>query len=147
MAGFAPDAGPSMGATMTTFRVTPTNGTPATTAPKSRMGGGSFVPVNGAPTNGSQVNGGQPAGPPTIPLSARKAAPLDLSTVERRDNNPPAPPPPKTNRLFGLTEAPTFRPTAEEFKDPILYIASIREEGQKYGIVKIVPPENWNPPF
>jgi hypothetical protein len=49
--------------------------------------------------------------------------------------------------MFGLKEAPTYRPTAEEFKDPVQYIAKIREEAAKFGIAKIVPPDSWNPPF
>jgi len=43
-----------------------------------------------------------------------------------------------------LPSAAIFRPTEEEFKDPMKYIASIRTEGQKYGICKIIPPsEKW----
>ncbi len=42
--------------------------------------------------------------------------------------------------------APTFRPSIEEFKDPIAYIASISHEAEKYGVVKIQPPKGWNPP-
>jgi histone demethylase JARID1 len=49
--------------------------------------------------------------------------------------------------MFGLQEAKTYRPTAEQFKDPLQYIQSIREEGQKYGIIKIIPPDTWNPAF
>ncbi len=33
-----------------------------------------------------------------------------------------------------------FRPSRDEFKDPLLYIERIRPEAEKYGIVKIVPP-------
>ena len=51
------------------------------------------------------------------------------------------------NRLFGIPEAPTFRPTEDEFRDPMEYIRRIAPEGRKYGIVKIIPPETWNPPF
>ncbi|KAH7134986.1 PLU-1-like protein-domain-containing protein, partial [Dendryphion nanum] len=142
MVEFTPQNGPSMGATMTTFRVAGGhNGTgspaPGPAAAKSRMGATLQPAVNGAP----------PAGAGNIPLSARKAQPLDLATVERRGHGPPNRDPPKTNRMFGLNEAPTYRPTAEEFKDPLQYIAKIREEAQRFGIAKIVPPDSWNPAF
>lgn len=139
MVDYMPPAGASTGATMTTFRVAADNALPdgASTGPKSRMSG------VGVP----HTNGAQPNGVPTIPLSARKAQPLDLATVERRGYGAPNNLPPKPNRMFGLQESPTYRPTAEQFKDPIQYIQSIREEAQKYGIVKIIPPDSWNPPF
>ena len=90
----------------------------------------------------------------TLPLSFRKAVPLDLSTVQRRvpPKNPSADgrakeEPRKENRHFGLEECPTFRPSTEEFERPFEYIRSIAEEGKKYGIVKIIPPDTWNAPF
>lgn len=37
-------------------------------------------------------------------------------------------------------EAPVFIPTAEEFKNPLLYIQKIRPLAEKFGICKIKPP-------
>jgi histone demethylase JARID1 len=83
-----------------------------------------------------------------IPLSARHAEALDLSTVERR-GQPTASKEPdyKVSRPHGLKEAPTFRPTEEEFKNPMEYIRKIAPEGRKFGILKIIPPDGWNPDF
>lgn len=39
-----------------------------------------------------------------------------------------------------LPEAPVFRPTREEFADPLAYISSIRAAAEPWGICKIVPP-------
>lgn len=50
-------------------------------------------------------------------------------------------------RPYGLQEAPTFYPTEEEFKDPLEYMSKIAPEGKKYGICRIIPPDNWRPPF
>ncbi|XP_062141947.1 lysine-specific demethylase 5 [Drosophila sulfurigaster albostrigata] len=44
-------------------------------------------------------------------------------------------------------ECPVFRPTAEEFKNPLAYISKIRSVAEKCGIAKILPPEKWSPPF
>ena len=130
MADSIPAGGPSSGI-MSSFRVA--NGSASATPKTSRMGGTAAPSLSTPNTN--------------PPLSSRRAPPLDISTVERRGQGPPNNPQPKSNRMFGLKEAPTFWPTAEEFRDPLSYIQKIREEGEKYGIAKIVPPDSWNPPF
>ncbi|KAI5780878.1 PLU-1-like protein-domain-containing protein [Geopyxis carbonaria] len=102
-------------------------------------------------TNGASTSSGTPVPLPqqpayqTAPLSSRKAQALDMTTVERRI--PGVREAPKQMRPHGLQEAPTYTPTADQFKDPMEYIKSISEEGRKFGIVKIIPPEGWQPEF
>ena len=49
------------------------------------------------------------------------------------------------------SDAPTFRPTADEFADPLKYIAAIRADAEKFGVCKILAPTqcatNENHPF
>ncbi|CAD7698303.1 unnamed protein product [Ostreobium quekettii] len=44
-------------------------------------------------------------------------------------------------------EAPVFRPTEQEFADPLAFIAGVREAAEPCGICRIVPPPGWKPPF
>lgn len=48
-----------------------------------------------------------------------------------------------------LRPCPVLRPSQEEFDTPLAYISrpEIKDLGSQYGIVKIVPPDGWTPPF
>ncbi|CAJ2650651.1 unnamed protein product [Trifolium pratense] len=46
-----------------------------------------------------------------------------------------------------IPSAPVYYPTDDEFKDPLDFIHKIRHEAEPFGICKIVPPNNWKPPF
>ena len=90
---------------------------------------------------------GSSSAPNPVHLSAMKSAPLDLSSVERRGQPTASRESTKRIRPHGLQEAPTYRPTMEEFKDPFQYMKKIAPEASKFGICKIIPPESWNPGF
>ncbi|KAL8840809.1 MAG: hypothetical protein Q9176_003656 [Flavoplaca citrina] len=92
-------------------------------------------------------NGGYPTYPPHVPFSARRAPALDMTTVERRGHPLAVRETNKRVRPHGLQDAPTFRPTEDEFQDPMEYIRKIAPEGRKYGICKIIPPSGWTPDF
>ncbi|KIV92116.1 hypothetical protein, variant [Exophiala mesophila] len=83
---------------------------------------------------------------PSFPYSAIRSAPLDMRTVERK-GQPASRDPPVRTRPNGIPEAPTYRPTEAEFRDPMEYIRSISEKASKFGICKIIPPEGWTPDF
>ncbi|KAK8154137.1 PLU-1-like protein-domain-containing protein [Phyllosticta citribraziliensis] len=139
-------AGPAAG--QITFRASPAQ--PASTpsgARSGKVGGATASSSANTGSHGTQSTTITNGNMSTFPLSARKAEPLDLNTVERRGTPTMAREVSRSNRLFGLEEAPTFTPTAEEFKDPMEYMRKIAPEGRKYGIAKIIPPEGWNPDF
>nr|QDH43443.1 transcriptional factor Gis1 [Metschnikowia australis] len=48
-----------------------------------------------------------------------------------------------------LRKCPTLYPSHHEFDDPIMYMSSptVKELGNKHGLLKIVPPTPWKPPF
>lgn len=78
---------------------------------------------------------------PPIPVSTA----LDMSTV--KTSSPRNLPPRTKSRPFDLEDAPTFYPSPEEFKDPMVYIRNIAPKADKCGMAKIVPPIGWKMPF
>ena len=52
---------------------------------------------------------------------------------------------PKLGQHAKLVEAPVFRPSEKEFKDPMKYIAKIRGVAEPFGVCKIIPPSSFKP--
>ena len=50
---------------------------------------------------------------------------------------------PDETEAAGIVQCPTYYPSEEQFKDPIVYIQSIQSEAEQYGMCKIVPPCGW----
>ncbi|TXT11157.1 hypothetical protein VHUM_01908 [Vanrija humicola] len=90
-----------------------------------------------------------PAGPSVSrnPLKKPQVVnpPFDIHSV--RTSAPSDPGPTNEPRLFDLPTCPAYRPTSDEFRDPMAYIESIAPEAKKYGICKIIPPDGWQMPF
>ena len=133
-----------MTGTITTMRVNPQSTSHAVGGVRGKMG-----PVtHHAPSPIPPPPPPQPVSSSVLPLSARKAQALDLKTVERRGGPLwPRGPGKKTSRPHNLEEAMTFKPSDEEWRNPIEYIMKIGPEASKFGIVKIIPPDWWAPDF
>ena len=52
---------------------------------------------------------------------------------------------PRLGQHAQMMEAPTFRPSEEEFKDPLKYIQKIRGYAEQFGMCRIIPPSSFKP--
>lgn len=52
---------------------------------------------------------------------------------------------PRLGQHAQMMEAPTFRPTEAEFKDPLRYIQKIRSYAEQFGMCRIIPPKSFKP--
>ena len=92
---------------------------------------------------------------PSASKKYHNSCPMPPSSSGRKDKNHSQP---HSSSTFNMNkteefnfdtplECPVFRPTIEEFKNPLAYISKIRPIAEKCGIAKILPPESWSPPF
>ncbi|CAH4038392.1 protein Jumonji [Pieris brassicae] len=52
----------------------------------------------------------------------------------------------RKKRKTTILNAPIFRPTIEEFNDPLTYIEKILPKASKYGLCRVIPPNGFTPP-
>ena len=67
------------------------------------------------------------------PVTPKKSTPERASTASLSPDS----------GLSDLEKVPTFRPSEEDFTDPVTYIDSIREKAEPFGMCCIVPPASW----
>ena len=89
-------------------------------------------------------------GPANVKESTKPKAKMPTKSAEPSVRKRPAPTrtivtPPLNFDLSSLIEAPVFRPSEKEFADPIEYLNKIREESERFGICRIVPPASFKP--
>ena len=77
------------------------------------------------------------------------AKPTRVTDAKESSQRKPASQPPKgpASIFKNVVHCPVYYPTVAEFENPLQFIELIREEAQRLGICKIVPPKEWRPKF
>ena len=78
-----------------------------------------------------------------IVFAGLNGSPKQNGTPKQSPSPTKSEPFPKDREKANIVQCPTFRPTDEQFKDPLEYIQSISAKAEPYGICKIVPPPSW----
>lgn len=81
----------------------------------------------------------------TIPSQTPLVIPAGVALETCKDEHKPQSA--QLFRQFGVEETLTLYPSIEEFADPAKYLREHAELGEKYGILKVVPPTSWCPKF
>lgn len=72
----------------------------------------------------------------------RRAVPLNIDSV-----HPNVTETFRSELVERLPFSPVFTPSSKQFEDPLRYIDSLKAVGEAFGIIKIIPPQNWKPSF
>ncbi len=76
-------------------------------------------------------------GEPGVPLQLTRSITQPCCSVGRQSAR---------DHLIDVPSALTLRPTLEEFTNTIQYLEDTLKYSDRYGIVKVIPPEGWCPP-
>lgn len=74
----------------------------------------------------------------SVGIKTRKSIPENFETHENPTFEP------SKNEIESI---PTYHLTQDQYEDPITFIESIKEQGSKYGAVKIIPPSSFDTEF
>uniref|UniRef100_A0A6Q2YW68 Protein Jumonji n=1 Tax=Esox lucius TaxID=8010 RepID=A0A6Q2YW68_ESOLU len=76
--------------------------------------------------------------PPTVLMFIRQAQEKDKERERERLERSRA-------SWAAMGEAPVFRPDQREFQDPLVYLDSVRERAESFGLCRVLPPSDWRP--
>ena len=123
--------------TLTPRKMMIPNSSPVATEPKSRIRRALSPDPSPAPAV-PEAGGG--ASSKDTSLAGGKRRPMCLMGTVHTGHRFP-----RLGQHAQMMEAPTFRPTEAEFKDPLKYIQKIRSYAEQFGMCRIIPPSSFKP--